>query len=77
MAALSPWIATATQVSSELMKLTWLLVFVPIGVGLDWLGASPMLVFLTSALAIIPLAGLMGDATEALAEYLGRPSAAC
>ena len=27
--------------------------------------------FVVSALAIVPLAGLMGDATEALAEYLG------
>ena len=27
--------------------------------------------FLTSALAIVPLAGLMGDATEALARFLG------
>jgi Ca2+:H+ antiporter len=54
-----------------MMKLTWLLVFVPIGVGLKWSGASPILVFLTSALAIVPLAGLMGDATEALAAFLG------
>jgi Ca2+:H+ antiporter len=53
------------------MKLNWLLVFIPIGVGLSWIGANPILVFLTSALAIIPLAGLMGDATEALAKFLG------
>jgi Ca2+:H+ antiporter len=53
------------------MSLNWLLVFVPIGIGLNWFGASPILVFMTSALAIVPLAGLMGDATEALAKYLG------
>src|SRR5579862_6591141 len=53
------------------MKLNWLLVFIPIGVGLDRLGANPILVFLTSALAIIPLAGLMGDATEVIARFLG------
>jgi Ca2+:H+ antiporter len=53
------------------MSLNWLLVFIPIGLGLDWWGASPILVFLTSALAIVPLAGLMGDATEALARFLG------
>ncbi|MGP0064583.1 MAG: calcium/proton exchanger [Isosphaeraceae bacterium] len=53
------------------MKLTWLLVFIPIGVGLDGFGANPILVFLASALAIVPLAGLMGDATEALAKFLG------
>src|SRR5438270_2656579 len=53
------------------MNLNWLLVFIPIGLALDRLGANPILVFLTSALAIIPLAGLMGDATEALARFLG------
>jgi Ca2+:H+ antiporter len=53
------------------LKLNWLLLFIPIAIGLDWFGAGPVLVFLASALAIIPLAGLMGDATEALAEYLG------
>src|SRR3954447_11404950 len=53
------------------MSLNWLLVFIPIGLGLDWLGADPVLVFLASALAIVPLAGLMGDATEALAGFLG------
>ena len=37
------------------MNLNWLLVLIPIGVGLDWFGASPILVFLTSALAIVPL----------------------
>ncbi len=53
------------------MSLNWLLIFLPIGIGLNWFGANPILVFLTSALAIVPLAGLMGDATEALAEFLG------
>jgi Ca2+:H+ antiporter len=53
------------------MSLNWLLVFIPIALGLDRFGASPILVFLASALAIVPLARLMGDATEALARYLG------
>ena len=53
------------------MNLNWLLVFIPIGVGLNWFGANPILVFFTSALGIIPLAGLMGDATEVLATVLG------
>ncbi len=53
------------------MKLKWLLVFLPIAIALDWYGAGPILVFAASALAVIPLAGLMGDATEALAESLG------
>jgi Ca2+:H+ antiporter len=53
------------------MSLNWLLVFIPIGIGLNWFGASPILVFLASALGIVPLARLMGEATEALAAYLG------
>ena len=48
-----------------------LLVFIPVAIALDRLVDKPILVFVTSALAIIPLAGLMGDATEALADYLG------
>ena len=53
------------------MNMNWLLVFIPIGLTLDSLGYSPMLVFLASALAIVPLAKLMGDATEVLARALG------
>ncbi len=48
------------------MNLNWLLVFIPVGVCLNWFEANPLFVFLASALAIIPLAGLMGDATERL-----------
>jgi Ca2+:H+ antiporter len=48
-----------------------LLVFVPVAVVLQWAGASAAWRFLASALAIIPLAGLMGEATERLAERLG------
>ena len=53
--------------------LRWLLVFVPVALVLEYgvhAGAVP--VFVTSALAIVPLAGLMGQATEALAERLGE-----
>jgi Ca2+:H+ antiporter len=53
------------------MSLNWLLVFLPVGIGLNWYGADPIVVFLASALSIVPLAGLMGDATEALAKFLG------
>jgi Ca2+:H+ antiporter len=53
------------------MKLNYLLVFLPVAVILRLFGASPMLVFLASALAVMPLAELMGDATEALSVYLG------
>jgi Ca2+:H+ antiporter len=50
------------------MNLNWLLVFIPIGFILNWMGANPIIVFLASALAIVPLAGLMGDATEVMAK---------
>ena len=53
------------------MRLNWLLIFIPVAIVLDWIGVDPILLFGVSALAIIPLAGLMGDATESLAEYLG------
>lgn len=53
------------------MNLNWLLLFIPIALAMDWFGVDPILVFLASALAIVPLAKLMGDATEALARFLG------
>jgi Ca2+:H+ antiporter len=48
-----------------------LLVFVPIALALEFGHADPLFVFITSALAIIPLAGLMGEATEHLASRVG------
>jgi Ca2+:H+ antiporter len=53
------------------MNMNWVLVFIPVAFGLDWFGASPIVVFIASAAAIIPLASLMEQATEALAHYLG------
>ncbi len=50
-----------------------LLVFVPLAVVLEvWTTAGPIPVFATSALAIVPLAGLMGRATDRLARRLGE-----
>jgi Ca2+:H+ antiporter len=50
-----------------------LLVFVPIALVLKFVvHASGVAVFITAAIAIIPLAGLMGTATEALAERYGQ-----
>src|SRR5512132_871529 len=46
-----------------------LLVFVPIAVGARIAGAPPIAVFILSALAIIPLSGVLGAATEAFAEH--------
>src|SRR5690348_12748423 len=51
--------------------LPWLLVALPVAVGLERSHAGDIWVFLASAVAIVPLAGVMGRATESLAETLG------
>jgi Ca2+:H+ antiporter len=48
-----------------------MLVFVPASLGLGLGHASPTAVFVVSCLAIVPLAGLMGEATESLAHRTG------
>ena len=51
--------------------MNWLLIFVPISIGLEFLAPERyLLVFVTSALAILPLAAWMGRATEQLAERM-------
>jgi Ca2+:H+ antiporter len=53
--------------------LNLLLIFVPIAIVLEFVvHARPEWIFVTSCLAIIPLAGLMGKATEHLAEHVGE-----
>ncbi len=52
--------------------LNWLLIFVPVAAILEFMHASPIAIFAASSLAIIPLAGWMGRATEHLAEKLGQ-----
>lgn len=55
-------------------SLDWLLIFVPIAIALRFVPAfnNPTALFIVSCLAIIPLAGWMGKATEHLAEHLGQ-----
>ena len=53
--------------------LYWLLVFAPVALYLEHVAhASAVATFITASLAIVPLAGLMGRATEQLAERLGE-----
>ena len=53
--------------------MNWLLLFVPITIGLEILSPERyLLIFAASCLAILPLAGWMGRATEQLAERLGE-----
>jgi Ca2+:H+ antiporter len=48
-----------------------LLVFLPIAAFLEYTGGNPTLIFISAALAILPLAGIMGQATEQLAVRAG------
>ncbi|MBE9079739.1 calcium/proton exchanger [Romeria aff. gracilis LEGE 07310] len=48
-----------------------LLVFIPISLAAHFLGWSDLIVFVTAAIAIVPLAGWMGTATEEIAVVLG------
>jgi Ca2+:H+ antiporter len=48
-----------------------LLVFVPIAIVAELMHASPVTVFVLSAIAIIPLSGYLGRATEEIAAYTG------
>ena len=52
-------------------RLNWLLLLVPLSLLLDLLRAPSTLVFAVSALAIIPLAELIGRTTEQLANRVG------
>jgi Ca2+:H+ antiporter len=54
-----------------LQYLRYLLIFVPLAVVAELLGWSPLLIFVFSCVALIPLAGLLGEATEELAIHTG------
>jgi Ca2+:H+ antiporter len=54
-----------------LKYLRYLLVFVPIAVVAELLRWNPLLIFSCSCIALIPLAGLLGEATEELAIHTG------
>ena len=52
--------------------LNWLLIFVPLTIALNFLApSSPTMIFMAACLAIVPLAGRLGDATEQLARHTG------
>src|SRR4029079_319905 len=53
--------------------MNWLLLFFPVAIGLEILAPErPLLLFTASSLAILPLAGWMGKATEQLADRMGE-----
>src|SRR5690242_5697888 len=51
--------------------LNWLLALTPVAVILVWVHAAPLAIFVVTALAIIPLSGLLGEATEVMAGHTG------
>jgi Ca2+:H+ antiporter len=51
--------------------LKYLLVFVPVSIVGELMHLSPTAIFFLSALAIVPLAGLLGEATEEISFYSG------
>jgi len=52
--------------------LRYLLIFIPVSLFAEFLHFSQTLIFIFSALAIIPLAGVMGESTEAISHYAGN-----
>ncbi len=62
---------TPTFSPTKLLNLNLLLIFGVIAVILRITGGSDVAIFATSALAIIPLAGLMGESTEEIAVRTG------
>jgi Ca2+:H+ antiporter len=52
--------------------LNWMLLFVPVAIAMELMHAEPLYVFIASSVAIIPLAGWMGRATEWMSEHLGH-----
>ena len=56
---------------AKYLNLNLFLVFVPIAIVGEYLHWPPLLVFGVSALAVVPLASLIGQATEELAAHTG------
>ncbi len=57
--------------SMKTLILSFLLLFMPISIAAEWLHWDATVIFLTAAVAIIPLAAWMGTATEELAVVVG------
>ncbi len=73
-----PPVLSSPSAAASLLRffrgLNSLLVFIPLSIGLHYSAFGhhyPLWVFASAALAIVPLAGLMGQATEELAKHLG------
>ena len=65
---------SAAKPKTWIPSLDWLLVFVPVALGLRYVSGweNQTALFIFSALALIPVAGWMGHATEQLAHHMGE-----
>ncbi len=68
---MEPTIEVKTWLSFENIK-NLLFIFIPITLLLEFIHADPLVIFVSASIAIIPLAGLMGKATEAMASSSGE-----
>ncbi|KAF1814779.1 hypothetical protein P152DRAFT_391614 [Eremomyces bilateralis CBS 781.70] len=62
------------QHTKKVLTHSWvnvLLIFVPIGIAMNFATDNPELIFAMNAVAIVPLAGMLGHATENVASELG------
>jgi Ca2+:H+ antiporter len=66
-------VSTAAQIRHAFVSswLNVLLIAAPVSWWLAWSHARPMWIFLSAALSLIPAAGLIGTATDDLAEHAG------
>ena len=53
------------------LSLNYLLIFIPIALGLKWFEAEPLWVFTATALTILPLSKVVHSSTETSSLYLG------
>jgi len=67
----APTLWSKFPLKTEHRWLNLLLLFVPAAIVLDLLHASPLWIFVASALAIAPLASVLGESTGVLAAYCG------
>lgn len=63
--------ASPPQLTSKGMVLLCMLAFIPIAIVAQWLQLNPVLVFIASGLAIVPLAAWIANSTEAIADVVG------
>ncbi len=64
-------VSTPTQMSKKGTILLFMLAFIPLAIGAEWLHLNPVLVFILSGLAIVPLAAWIANSTEGIAEVVG------